>query len=47
MLADLTLDRPGLLSALLPIEARLQAARVQAGPRPGLLLELELGWPAA
>lgn len=45
-LADLTLDRPGLLTELLPMSARLRTARVQAVPRPGLLLELDLGWPA-
>lgn len=45
-LARLTLDRPGLLAELLPLDARLRAARVQAAPRPGLLLDLELGWPA-
>jgi hypothetical protein len=45
-LADLTLDRPGLLAELLPINARLRAARVQVAPRPGLLLDLDLGGAA-
>ncbi|MCO6417836.1 glycosyltransferase family 4 protein [Siccirubricoccus sp. KC 17139] len=39
-LAELTLDLPGLVSGLLPPEARLRALRVQEGTRPGLLLEL-------
>ncbi|WP_149535535.1 glycosyltransferase [Siccirubricoccus phaeus] len=39
-LAELTLELPGLLSELLPPEARLRALRVQAGAAPGLLLEL-------
>ncbi|WP_431269495.1 glycosyltransferase family 4 protein [Dankookia sp. P2] len=42
-LADLTLDRPGLLGGLLPRAARLRAVRVEAAPQPGLLLDLELG----
>ncbi|MFZ4408776.1 MAG: glycosyltransferase family 4 protein [Paracraurococcus sp.] len=45
-LADLTIERPGLLTALLPVSARLRAARVQERPRPGLLLDLDLGWSA-
>ncbi|MCB4823654.1 glycosyltransferase [Roseicella aerolata] len=45
-LAQLTLDRPALLAELLPLGARLRAARVEAAPRAGLLLDLELGWPA-
>jgi len=44
-LADLTLARPRLLSELLPLGARLRGARVQDAP-PGLLLDLDLGWPA-
>ncbi|MDI3307953.1 MAG: glycosyltransferase family 4 protein [Acetobacteraceae bacterium] len=44
-LADLTLDRPGLVTALLPPRARLVRARVLAEPeRTGLLLDLDLGW---
>ncbi|MDO9706831.1 glycosyltransferase family 4 protein [Paracraurococcus lichenis] len=45
-LARLTLDRPRLLAEVLPLGARLRATRVQQAPRPGLLLDLELGWPA-
>lgn len=45
-LADLTLDRPGLVGELLPVAARLRSARVQTAPRPGLPLDLELGWQA-
>jgi glycosyltransferase involved in cell wall biosynthesis len=45
-LARLTLERPGLLAELLPLGARLRAARVQETPRPGLLLDLDLGWAA-
>lgn len=42
-LADLTLDRPGLLAALLPPWARLARLRVLEGPpRAGLLLDLDL-----
>jgi len=44
-LAELTLARPGLVSALLPPQARLTATRVLAEPgRTGLLLDLDLGW---
>jgi len=45
-LASLTLDCPGLLADLLPVSAQLRAARVQAAPRPGLRLDLDLGWAA-
>ncbi|TDH64023.1 glycosyltransferase [Dankookia rubra] len=45
-LADLTLDRPGLLGDLLPLAARLVSVRVEAAPRPGLLLDLDLGGAA-
>ncbi|NOG71004.1 glycosyltransferase [Roseicella sp. DB1501] len=45
-LAALTLDRPALLRGLLPASADLLAMRVQRTPRPGLLLDLQLGWPA-
>ncbi|TCZ66882.1 glycosyltransferase [Roseicella aquatilis] len=45
-LADLTLAQPGLLTELLPVGARLLASQVQAAPRPGLLLDLALGWDA-
>ncbi|WP_158295481.1 glycosyltransferase [Crenalkalicoccus roseus] len=44
-LAALTLDRPGLVPALLPPWAALRRLRVQAPPaQPGLLLELDLPW---
>lgn len=44
-LAELTLERPGLATALLPPQARLVATRVLTGPeRTGLLLDLDLGW---
>lgn len=46
MLADLTIDRPGLLAELLPITARLRAVRIEVAPRPGLLLDLDLGGAA-
>jgi glycosyltransferase involved in cell wall biosynthesis len=46
VLADLTLDRPGLLVDLLPLAARLRAVRVEVAPRPGLLLDLDLGGAA-
>ncbi len=42
-----TLDRPGLVAALLPPEAALRGLRIQAPPAtPGLLLELDLPWRA-
>jgi glycosyltransferase involved in cell wall biosynthesis len=47
-LADLTLERPGLLPALLPPWARLRGLRVLEGPpQAGLLLDLDLGPDAA
>lgn len=46
MLADLTLDRPGLLAEILPVAARLRGVRVAEAPRPGLLLDLDLGGAA-
>ena len=42
-LADLSLERPALLDALLPPWATLRAVRVLDGPRPALLLDLETG----
>ena len=42
-LADLSLERPALLDALLPLWATLRAVRVLDGPRPALLLDLETG----
>ena len=42
-LAALTLDRPGLLGEVLPLAARLRKAHVATMPRPGLLLDLDLG----
>ena len=46
VLADMTLNRPGLLGDLLPLAARLRAVRVEVAPRPGLLLDLDLGGAA-
>ncbi len=40
-LADLTLERPALLDALLPPWAALRAVRVLEEPRAGLLLDLD------
>lgn len=45
-LAALTLDRPGLLGEVLPLAARLRKAHVATMPRPGLLLDLDLGGAA-
>ena len=42
-LADISLERPALLDALLPPWAALRAARVLDGPRAGLLLDLHVG----
>ncbi len=42
-LADLSLERPALLDALLPPWASLRAVRVLDGPRAGLLLDLDAG----
>jgi hypothetical protein len=44
-LADLTLERPALLDALLPPWATLRDARVLEEPRAGLLLDLDAGGP--
>jgi glycosyltransferase involved in cell wall biosynthesis len=46
-LADLSLERPALLDALLPPWAALRAVRVLDGPRAGLLLDLHTGRDAA
>lgn len=42
-LADLSLDRPALLDALLPPWAALRAVRVLDAPRAGLLLDIDTG----
>lgn len=42
-LADLSLERPGLLDGLLPPWAALRAVRVLDGPRAGLLLDVDAG----
>jgi len=46
MLAEFTLRHPALLMDLLPVQVRLRETRVQAAPEPGLLLDLEVGFPA-
>ncbi|GGC69641.1 mannosyltransferase [Siccirubricoccus deserti] len=42
-LAELSLEMPGLLAALLPPQARLRRVQLQAAPQPGLLLEFAGG----